>query len=177
MAELNKRKGVDLLLKAFNQLSQQQRTVHLMIAGPVQKYDEKYLRQLDEFIEREGLSDSVTFTREKVDNIHEYMQAADIFVLPSSKEGFPIAVIEAMASGLAVVASDIPEIDGNQISDEVDGYLFAKGNDQSLFEVLKLLSADPELRCKIGGFARKRALANWSTSMVDAAYQKLYNEL
>ena len=81
------------------------------------------------------------------------MSAADIFVLPSRYEGRPNVVLEAQASGLAVVASDIPGC-RDLIEPGETGLLTPPGNSAALAEVFAALAADASLRARLGDNAR-----------------------
>jgi glycosyltransferase involved in cell wall biosynthesis len=81
---------------------------------------------------------------------------ADIFVLPSLSEGLPLALLEAMGNGCAIVATragGIPEI----LTDGVDALLVAPGDARSLAAALRTLIADPRERARLGSAARERA--------------------
>jgi len=76
--------------------------------------------------------------------------------LPSIKEGFPYALLEAMAAGLPIVATKvgaIPEI----IEDEKEGLVVSPQNNQELKEKLEILINEPDLRKKIGESAKEKA--------------------
>ena len=71
--------------------------------------------ELRAFVSSEGLQGSVHFAGD-VRNVHEYLQASDIFVFPTESDAFPLALVEAMACGLPVVVSNVaslPEVVGD----------------------------------------------------------------
>jgi glycosyltransferase involved in cell wall biosynthesis len=105
------------------------------------------------------------------------MRACDVFVLPSVREGLPIAVLEAMASGLAVIASDIPEIAGSQITDGEEGLLFPTGDVEALHSRMGELVRNQSTRQSLASAARLRAEQEFSTVVVDRQYLTLYHEL
>lgn len=84
------------------------------------------------------------------------MAAADIFTLPSYFEGLPMSVMEAMLSGLPVVASDIPG-PREQVVEGVTGLLVAAHDAAALATALGRLAADPALRAAMGAAGRARA--------------------
>lgn len=77
-----------------------------------------------------------------------------VFVLPSRLEGFPNALLEAMAYGAPVVASDCDSGPREIVTDGVDGWLVPPGDAEALAERLRVLAADPGLRARVGAAAR-----------------------
>ena len=96
------------------------------------------------------------------EDIPELMRAADVFVLPSYREGMPVALLEAMASGLPVVATDIR---GSREAVTADtGLLVQPGDPAGLAAALGRLGPDADLRAVLGANARERARAQFSTA-------------
>ena len=95
------------------------------------------------------------------------MAAADIFVLPSHFEGLPMSVIEAMLTGLPVVASDIrgPR---EQVVHKKTGLLVPPGDCADLAAALARLAADPALRARMGAAGRARAMELYDEARVTA---------
>jgi glycosyltransferase involved in cell wall biosynthesis len=88
------------------------------------------------------------------EKLHLYYEAADIFVLSSEYEGFPISLLEALAFGAACVSSDIsPMI----LSDGLNGLIFQRGNVAHLVNKLKMLMDDQELRISVSKAGRELA--------------------
>lgn len=175
VGSLNPRKGVHWLVAAFSRLAGDC-SAQLILVGPSDKFPE-YAADLRTMVRKAELESRVTFVTAKATNVHEYMQAADIFALTSIREGLPISILEAMASGLAVVASDIPEIADSQIQHGSEGLLFPTGDVAKLTESLRRLAQDSDERQRLGRRARERALREFATEIVDAQYRVLYDEL
>lgn len=101
-------------------------------------------------------------------DIPSVMRALDVVVMPSHWEGFGLVAVEAMTAGRAVVAttaSSLPEI----VRDGVDGRLVAPGSPDALAAAMIEVGAAPEVRDRMGGAGRERALRNFSiTAMLDA---------
>lgn len=92
-----------------------------------------------------------------VDAIEQYLQAADVFVLPSAREGLSNALLEACASGLAVIAADIGGAEDLVRSGE-NGLLFARDDAAALAEAMVSLAEDPVRRAALGMAARATAV-------------------
>lgn len=88
-----------------------------------------------------------------------WLAAMDVFVLPSRWEGKPLVLMEAMASGLAVVASDLPGVQ-ELVRDGIDGLLVPAGSNHALAETIGRLRSR-ETRLRLGDEARKRALVEF----------------
>lgn len=98
-------------------------------------------------------------------DVARLLAAADVFCLPSHFEGLPMSVIEAMMTGLPVVATDIrgPR---EQVIEGETGFLVPPMQDAPLGAALARLAADPALRARMGAAGRARALARFDEAMV-----------
>ena len=137
-------KGVRYLIEAMKIVTDKNKNKRLFIVGDGEErgYLESLVRNLN--IER-----YVTFVG-KVPNeeVPEYMGASDVFVLPSLSEGFPVTVIEAMASGLPIVATDVRGL-SEIIKNGENGFLVKPKNSIEIAEKVLLLLEDDELRRRI----------------------------
>jgi glycosyltransferase involved in cell wall biosynthesis len=98
-------------------------------------------------------------------DVPDLMAAADIFVLPSRFEGLPMSVIEAMLTGLPVVATNVRG-PAEQVVPEVTGLLVPPGNASALAAALARLVADQALRARIGAAGRERAVERYDEAKV-----------
>lgn len=171
---IEKRKGVHRLIAAFREVALRHLDTHLLIVGPTDRFSQDYVRALHDRVEEWDLSERVTFVSELVKNVDEYMQAADVFALPSSREGLSVAILEAMASGLPIVASDIPEVAHSQINHGIEGLLVQVGDVEGLSKRLAELVSDTETRGRLGSAARQRVLRQFTPEIVDHRYMDLY---
>lgn len=111
--------------------------------------------EIQKAIERAGIEERFILLGWRND-IANLCCAADAFVFASHREGLPIAPLEAMASGLPVVASDIPGC-VEEIEDHKTGLIFRAGSTSTLVDALRPLIADPEFRRRLGSAAAQRA--------------------
>lgn len=125
---------------------------------------------------RLGCTDRLTLV-EHTPSIEQYYRAADVFVLPSKREGLPNAVLEAMACGVASIVSRLPGVTDTLITDGVDGLLVEPGNRADLADALLALLTDPGRRARIGAAGRSTVEARFSLADTARAYLDLYHEL
>jgi len=146
------KKGVKILLEAIKSL-QKEICFQLLIVGTGK--DEKKLRLM---AEREEIN--ALFLGERED-VSEILQVIDVFVLPSLYEGLPVSVLEAMACGIPVVATNV---EGNKevILDGKTGLLVEPGNPYELAEKIKELLGDEKMRKDFGEAGFKRVKEKFS---------------
>jgi glycosyltransferase involved in cell wall biosynthesis len=122
-----------------------------------------------------GLAERVRFI-ESVESIAAYLAAADAFLFPSLLEGLPVAVLEAMATGLPVIVSDIdPHVE--VVEDGRTGLIVPRGAPAPMAEAMRRLHGDPELRRALGAAARVEADGRFSTRVVVPQWERLYERL
>jgi glycosyltransferase involved in cell wall biosynthesis len=102
------------------------------------------------------------------------LAAADILVMPSEREGLSLAVLEAMAAGLAPVVSDGP---GNPEAVGDAGVVVPVGDVAALASALERLAGDPEERTRLGAAARARAEAEFSIERFLADMRRAFLEV
>lgn len=105
-----------------------------------------------------------------------YLKICDAFILPSLSEGTPRCVMEAMAAGIPVVASDIPG-NRNLVIDQETGLLFAPGDSLALAEKIGALMLHPEEAQAMANRARKKVEAEFSNRKMAEEYTSIYYEL
>jgi glycosyltransferase involved in cell wall biosynthesis len=154
VGRLAQQKNVDLLLDAMATLPRSERPrVALAGHGPLRETLEVRALSL-------GLADDVRFLGERRD-ARELMQAADVLVLPSRDEGQSNVVLEAMAAGLAVLAT---RVGGNAelVEDGVSGVLFDCSDAAALCSALRRAAGDPAWCRRLGEAARARVADRYS---------------
>ena len=158
------RKGLDVLLAAWNQLAiDASRPQVLLLVGDGDDANE--LR-----IQLARMDGDVRWHDRYVTDrkiIREHLAAADVAVLPSRHEGFAVALLEAMASGRAVVASDVPGVTDTAPRGEQDGVLVVPpGDHQALAAGLRRVLSDGPLAAAMGRAARTRVEQGFSLQAV-----------
>jgi glycosyltransferase involved in cell wall biosynthesis len=119
-----------------------------------------------------GVDHIIEFTGHRAD-VPAVLAESDLFVLPSRSEAFPNGVIEAMASGLPVVASAVGGL-RDLIEPGRTGILVPPGDPQLLAAALKGLYENPDRAWEIGAAARAEVLARYSFERMVAAFESLY---
>lgn len=137
--------------------------------------DGELRESLDERIRAYGIASHVHILGWRKD-IPNLLAGLDIFVLPSRWEGLSLALLEALSSGLAVAASDIP---GNRdlVAHEVNGLLFRDGDSEDLTVKLLCLLQDEDLRKRLGLRGRSDVLADHRIENRVMRVSNLYNRL
>ena len=158
------------LLAAFQKVIRIHKDCILVLIG-----DGPLAKELKQLSADAGLGSHVVFTGPR-DNVEQYLKAFDIFVLNSKTEGLSYAVLEAMSSGLPVVATDVG---GNaQIIDHREnGILYEQGNEKRLANVLVDLIKDPDEISRMGAMAREKILDKYSLDVMVRQYDQLYRTI
>jgi glycosyltransferase involved in cell wall biosynthesis len=162
-------KGHAVLLHALAQV-EARRPWHLAIAGRGE--EEPRLRAI---ARQHRLVDRVHLLGYRPD-IPDLLAAADIFAMPSLSEGLPLALIEAMFSKRAIVASSVGGIPA-ALAEEREGLLVRPGDAGELRAALVRLLEDPDLRVSLGSAARQRAEAEFTTTRMADEYKAIYRRL
>jgi sugar transferase (PEP-CTERM/EpsH1 system associated) len=159
------------LLKAIDLLFAMNIDVHLLIVGDGPEREALQARVRN----RSPRAAKVTFVGE-TRKVASYLNSFDIFVLPSLAEGMSNALLEAMSSGIACVAS---RVGGNSelIEEGLSGLLFDAGDAKALADRLKVLALNPQYRQNLGENARKRVENSFSLHRMMHNYTRLYTDL
>lgn len=157
-------KGIPDLIRAMSDVP-----AHLRIVG-----DGRYLDKCRRIASKE-LSDYEFVGEVDHEKIHREYAGADIFCLPSYNEGFPYVVLEAMASGLPVVATDLEGI-RETVTDGENGVLIEPGDVPELKDTLMRLMSSPDLREKFGMNARNTAI-NYSIESCARRMEEIYKKV
>lgn len=139
-------KGFDLLIESFSLLQNKDWELH--IAGGDE--DGASLKELATSL---GIIERIKFLG-KVQDIDKYYAQTGIYVIPSRSEGFPNALVEAMANGCACVAFDFTAGPRDIIKDKVSGVIVENGNVSKLAKTIDYLIENPEKRTQLGQSAK-----------------------
>ena len=152
-------KGIIELIKAFSLLLDEIKNISLWLLGPSENAN-KYLDELITIKESEKIK-ILPYSQSP----EKYMAAADIFCLPSYREGFGTVIIESAASGIPSIGTNIHGLI-DSIVDGKTGLLVDPGDIKSLSESMFKLASNQELRIKMGRAARSRAKELYSQDLV-----------
>lgn len=159
VARLTPVKGIDVLLRAYAKLDERGVKFRATIVGSGRER-----ARLVALRNKLGLVDVVNFAGDQPrDAVHRAYGDADLFVLASRSEGFPVSVLEAMASGLPVVAPDITGLP-EQIEQGAQGRLFPAEDSSALADTLEelLIPANRDALRAMGKAARERAVHDFA---------------
>ncbi len=154
VGRLEKRKGLNYLLKAYKWVKQEVPNSRLIALGPGTRLRSKYEKQ----VRRSGLKDVVFTGYVAYDELPRYYKTADIFCAPATGgESFGIVLLEAMAMAKPIVASNIEGYAG-VVTHEVDGLLVPPRDEKALAQALISLITGKSLRREMGDRGRLKAL-------------------
>jgi glycosyltransferase involved in cell wall biosynthesis len=125
---------------------------------------------------RDGLADRLFFV-ESTRAIEQYFRAADAYVLPSIREGLPIALLEAMSSALPCVATRIEGSTDGLVDDRVNGILVAPDAETEMAAAIRLVLNDAGTAARLGAAARRTVLDRYSIAKTGIAVARGLPEL
>jgi glycosyltransferase involved in cell wall biosynthesis len=171
LGELGPRKGTPELIAALAtpELRNEEWTAILAGNGPVEHFREVVASlQLSDRIQLPGWQGA--------DRVRALLQAADILVLPSRQEGLPMSILEAMGTGVAVIATPVGAIP-DAIIDGETGLLVPPGDVASLSCAILKLIGDPALRHRLSLNARARFERMFTIESTANSVTDLYRDL
>jgi glycosyltransferase involved in cell wall biosynthesis len=167
---LSRGKGIDILFQAIAKLRLELPNMKLHLVGSGYTRNFQLLakkREIEEFAVFHGGVPHLM--------VPSYYKSADICVFPSRHENFPISILEAMASGIPMIVSDIG-VFREILSDGKNGMLFKSEDADALSKAILILYQDPDLRKKIS-WAALKTVAEYSWENVAEKYVSLYEYL
>jgi glycosyltransferase involved in cell wall biosynthesis len=168
VGQLISRKRLDTLIDAFASLDVPGKRLFIVGDGPQRPELEARARDA-------GIAEAVRFLGFREDRL-ALLRGFDAIVLPSSLEGIPRCLMEAMAAGVAMVSSDI-EGSRELVIHERTGLLFETGRSDALAACLTRLANDRELRARLAQAARHRVDTEFSATKMAERYVNLYRSV
>lgn len=174
------RKGIDLLIEAWRHVVTARPDARLLLVGP--EFDEfrratkdDFAERLRETIRRDGLGPFITWVG-RTDAPERYLQVSDLFVFPSRREGCPNALLEAMACGLPIVSTRIPDITEDLITSGIHGIVTPQEPAALGAAVVRVLS-DQKLARTLGQQAYRRAADEFAIDLTARKYLDVLESL
>jgi glycosyltransferase involved in cell wall biosynthesis len=167
-ARLEPIKNIPMMLRAFKRIHDVLPDTCLMIAG-----DGSQMQSLKALTGELGIDEAVKFIGLRFD-MPEIYRLMDVFLLTSFTEGISVTLIEAMASGVPGVVTDVggnPEV----VVDAVTGFLVPLADEVLLSDRVVRLLSDPSLAARLSGQARKRVVERFGFDEMMSAYSDLYD--
>lgn len=171
IGRLSAEKGYDYLLKAAQRLvnSYESKVVFLLLG------EGKMEDELKNLVNELGITSKVVFSRYRSD-IPQIMSIIDVYVSSSLTEGFPISVIEALAAGKPVVATNVGGVP-DLIKDGSTGLLIPPGNSEALVNSITQLLDNEAMAKQFGDAGRELVRKNYSVKTMAAKYEDIYETL
>jgi glycosyltransferase involved in cell wall biosynthesis len=172
LGRIAKDKGADILIKAISGIRNRYNNVKLVVAGP----DDGFLPYVVKLVRKLNLQNITIFTGplRGRDKLEAYVDA-DIYVLPSRYETFPMVVLEAYACAKPVIASRVGGVP-QMVKHGTTGFLFESGNSEELGSYLAHLIENRSLIKEMGSRGREFVIKNYSIGKVVDKLEKLYFE-
>jgi glycosyltransferase involved in cell wall biosynthesis len=172
VARFSRQKDHATLLRAVALLRERGLRPPLLFAGGGKALHRAPLEKLANEL---GLQQQVRFLG-VVRNVPELLMTHQLAVLSTHYEGMPLALIEGMAAGCAVVGSAVPGV-REVIADGVDGRLVPEGDAPALADGLETLLRNPDASARMAATARRVAIERHSRELMNARYEALFLEL
>lgn len=173
LGRLKREKGISEILAAFEMLYVKHPEARLLLLGG----DEENCRSwMPGYPGLNGVSPNPVIFYGFTSEPYNMLQAADVFVLPSYREGFGMSVLEASCLELPVICSDIYGM-ADTLEDGVTGLKCKVRSAESLYECMERMLVDPEYRVEMGRNGRRRVAEVFPKELVTQAWADYYNEL
>lgn len=172
---LSRAKGLPMLLEVWSQIARDRADAHLVLVGSGDRSFDGCEQELRDYVRAAQLESRVTLTGH-VENVHEYLQASDLFVSCSESEGFGLSLVEAMAAGLACVSTAVgvaPEV----IRNRHEGWLVPVRDPAALSAALHEALDHRNALPAIGAAARRAIASRFDMDEVARRYLDVCREL
>lgn len=177
IGRLVREKGVLELLEAMHQVVREVPQAKLLVVGDTlaSDRDRQVTEHIKELIDRVKLQNVIRFAGFRED-IPDLLTIMDLFALPSHREGMPRTVLEAMAAGKPVVATNIRGC-REEVVHEATGLLVPVGDSDALADAILRVLSDEELASRMGEAGRKRVEEEFDEKLVLERQSKVYHQL
>lgn len=171
LGRLNHDKGIGEIYEAFNRLAREVKDVFLLFVGAD---EEGYLNRLPSY--KNIITGENFFFYGHTPQPEDVLNAGDVFVLPTYREGFGSSVIEAACVGLPSICSDAYGVQDAYVENET-GLKCRVGDVESLYQCMRRFYDNPELKGLMGANSRKRALKEFNGKEITNYWVNYYKEL
>ena len=171
LGRLNHDKGIGELYEAFNRLSSEVKDVFLLLVGPDEGGYIDMLSNYSHIRENENF-----YYYGPINNPERVLNAGDVFVLPTYREGFGSSVLEAACVGLPCICSDAYGVLDAYVSGET-GLQCKVGDADSLYLCMKRMHDDREMVKRMGEKSRQRALNDFNVKPITECWVNFYKEI
>lgn len=168
VARFNEQKDQTTLIKALHCLKRNDIHLDFVGSGPSME-SSRYLAQ------SLGIADNISFLGDRKD-VSNLLAKSQIFVLSTHYEGLPISILEAMRSGLPVVATNVNGIP-EEVSHGESGLLVPPSDEQALASALEMLIDSPELRQLMGNAGRQKFLQEFTVERMITEIESVYKQI
>lgn len=172
---IREKKGTGRFVGSLIPLLRERREWRAVIAGRITAQHREFADALRDDIDAAGLTDRFLFVGEH-DDIERWYQALDLFAAPQKWEGFGLTPLEAMATGVPVIASDVGAF-ADLVENGRTGQLVENADDDGFRSALATYMDDASLRDASGVRARERAVKMFSLAREAAALAAIYDEM
>jgi glycosyltransferase involved in cell wall biosynthesis len=173
----SREKQPHILFEAWLRLQRRAAPSTLVFVGakrsPYFEIDHRLADDMRAEAESAGMSDRLVFA-DPTPRVEAYYRSADVFALPSSREGLPVALLEAMATGLPTIASRLPGSTDTIVDDGRTGVLVAPGDVDALAGAIEQLLTNREIASAIGAAARRHVANEFSADRTARGWLNAY---
>ena len=172
VGRLVKDKGINELVEVFDRLTHERTDVRLILVG---RFEDKLDPLMDITYKLINTNPMIEFVGYQFD-IRSFLVAADVFVLPSYREGFPNVILQAGAMGLPVIVTDVNGAD-EIITNNENGLIVPRRDKEALYRAMQILASDGNLRGKMSKVSRSMITSRFDQKDVWQATLEMYIEL
>lgn len=171
MGRLGKRKGVYDLIDILPQIIEKHKDIKLYIGGDGEIDEVKKLVNSKELTKNVEVLGWISGEQKK-----KLFEIASIYVLPSYNEGLPVSILEAMASGLPVISTNIAGIP-EEVEHDSNGYLITPGDKDLLCKYLCILLDNEDLRIQMGKIGIEKIRNEFDNKIIEKSILKVYKDI